>query len=135
VAIHLNFAGASNEGVFVEANIKQVLQADSSPELESQKKRLRENCRAFESVMVSYMMKSMRNGIIRAEEPGSAREMYEDMLAGQVSEQIGHNSTMGIGDMLYRKLEPLVKAPANVNVLPTEAPTAPSAQADKAESG
>lgn len=119
----------------MEANIKPVLQADSSRELESQKKRLRENCREFESVMISYMMKSMRDGIMRAEEPGSAKEMYEDMLAVQVSKEIGRNSTLGIGDMLYSKLEHLVKAPANPKVLPAEAQTVLSAQDDKPESG
>ena len=96
----------------MEANIKPVPQADSSRELESQKKRLRENCREFESVMISYMMKSMRDGIIRAEEPGSAREMYEDMLAGQVSKEVSHSSSLGLADLLYSKLESLVKIQA-----------------------
>ena len=38
--------------------------------------------------------------------------MYEDMLAGQVSKEIGHSSALGIGDLLYSKLEPLVKTQA-----------------------
>ncbi len=71
------------------ANIEPVLQADSSREVEVQKKRLRESCREFESVMISYMMKAMRDGTIRAEEPGNSREMYEEMLDGQVSKVIG----------------------------------------------
>ncbi len=94
----------------MDANVKPVLQADSSRELEIQKRRLRENCREFESVMISYMMKTMRDGLIRGEEPGSAKEMYEDMLAEQVSKEIGRSSALGIGDMLYSKLEPLIKA-------------------------
>jgi len=93
----------------VGANIEPVLQADSSREVEVQKKRLRESCREFESVMISYMMKAMRDGTIRAEEPGNARAMYEDMLAGQMSKVIGRNSALGIGDMLYSNLEPLIK--------------------------
>ena len=117
------------------ADIKPVLQADSSKELEAQKKRLKESCREFESVMISFMMKSMRDGTVRAEEPGSAREIYEDMLAGQVSKVIGRNSALGVGDMLYSKLEHLIKAPANQNVLPGEAQTGVSAPSDKAESG
>ncbi len=125
----------SNERVFVGANIQPVLQADSSKELKAQKKRLRENCREFESVMISYMMKSMRDGTIRAEEPGNARGIYEDMLAGQVSQVISRNSALGIGDMLYSKLEHLVKVPANSNVLPAGAQTGLSAPSDKPESG
>lgn len=85
----------------MEANIKPALHADSSREVETQKKRLRETCREFESVMISYMMKAMRDGIMRAEEPGSAKEIYEDMLAGQVSKEISRKSTLGVGDMLY----------------------------------
>ena len=111
------------------ANINPVLQADSSKELEAQKKRLKETCREFESVMISFMMKSMRDGTVRAEEPGNARGIYEDMLAGQVSKVIGRNSALGVGDMLYSKLEHLVKVPANPNVLPASAPS------DKPESG
>src|SRR5208283_867327 len=93
----------------MEANVKPVLQADSSRELEIQKRRLRENCREFESVMISYMMKAMRDGLMRGEEAGSTKEIYEDMLAEQVSKEISRSSALGIGDMLYSKLEPLVK--------------------------
>ena len=93
----------------MDTNVKPVLQVDSSRELESQKRRLRENCRAFESVMISYMMKAMRDGLMRGEEAGSTKEIYEDMLAEQVSKEISRSSALGIGDMLYSKLEPLVK--------------------------
>jgi Rod binding domain-containing protein len=122
----------------METKVKPVLQADSSPELEIQKRRLRENCREFESVMISYMMKTMRDGALRGEEPDSAREMYEDMLAGQVSKEIGRSSVLGIGDMLYSKLEHLVKTQASQKpqTPPAEAQTAISAPLpDKAGSG
>jgi Rod binding domain-containing protein len=105
------------------ANIEPVLQADSSREVEVQKKRLRESCREFESVMISYMMKAMRDGTIRAEEPGNSREMYEEMLDGQVSKVIGRNSGLGVGEMLYSKLEPLIKAQSS------QGPTASPAEA------
>jgi Rod binding domain-containing protein len=112
----------------MEANVKPVVQPDSSRELEIQKRRLRENCREFESVMISYMMKTMRDGLVRAEEPGSARAIYEDMLAGQVSKEISRSSTMGIGEMLYSKLEPLLKAQASqaLKTPPSEAQSAVS---------
>src|SRR5208337_5686714 len=113
----------------MEANVKPVVQADSSRELESQKRRLRENCREFESVMISYMMKAMRDGTVRGEEPGSTRELYEDMLAGQVSKVISRSSALGVGDMLYSKLEPLVKTRTSqgLKMPPAEAQTAISA--------
>jgi Rod binding domain-containing protein len=113
----------------MDTNVKPVPQADSSRELEIQKRRLRENCRAFESVMISYMMKTMRDGLIRGEEAGSTKEMYEDMLADQVSKKIGSSSALGIGDMLYSKLEPLVKAQTSheAKIPPAEAQTGISA--------
>ncbi len=93
----------------METSVNPVLQPDSSVELEKQKKKLRDTCREFESVMVSMMMKAMREGVSWTDEHNSAREMYEGMLDGQVSKEIGRSSVMGIGDMLYSKLEHLLK--------------------------
>jgi Rod binding domain-containing protein len=113
----------------MEPNVEPILQPDSSRELETQKRRLRENCREFESVMVSYMMKAMRDGTVRGEEPGNTREIYEDMFAGQVSKVISRSSALGLGDMLYSKLEPLVKTKTSkgLKMAPAEAQTAISA--------
>lgn len=97
----------------METNIKQVLNTDSSRDLEAQKKRLKESCRQFESVMVSYMMKTMRSGVSWGEEHDSAKEMYDDMLSEQVSKEISRSSSLGIGNMLYTKLEQLLKKPLN----------------------
>lgn len=58
--------------------------------------------------MISYMMKTMRDSIMRSEEPGNAMGIYEDMMFGQVSKEISSNSALGLGDMLYSKLEPLI---------------------------
>ncbi|MGD0397799.1 MAG: rod-binding protein [Syntrophobacteraceae bacterium] len=113
----------------MEPNVEPILQPDSSRELETQKRRLRENCREFESVMVSYMMKAMRDGTVRGEEPGNTREIYEDMFAGQVSKVISRSSALGLGDMLYSKLEPLVKTKTSkgLKMAPVDAQTAISA--------
>jgi Rod binding domain-containing protein len=93
----------------VETEVKPILQTDSSRALEIRKKQLRDNCREFESVMISYMMKTMRNGVSWADEHDSAKEIYEDMLGQAVSKEIGRSSALGIGDMLYSRLEPLLK--------------------------
>ena len=113
----------------MEPNVEPILQPDSSRELETQKRRLRENCREFESVMVSYMMQAMRDGTVRGEEPGNTREIYEDMFAGQVSKVISRSSALGLGDMLYSKLEPLVKTKTSkgLKMAPVDAQTAISA--------
>lgn len=97
----------------MENRIKQALHMDSSQNLELQKKRLKDSCRQFESVMVSYMMKTMREGVSWGEEHDNAKEIYQDMFADQVSKEIGRSSALGIGDMLYTKLEQLLKKPLN----------------------
>jgi Rod binding domain-containing protein len=98
----------------VETGIKPVPQADtSSPELDIRKKRLRDNCREFESVMVSYLMKTMRDGVIKAEEPEHAQTIFEEMLDGQISKTLANKSALGIGDMLYARLEHLVNDEAS----------------------
>ncbi len=93
----------------MDVRLSPTSSADGSREFELQKKKLQENCREFESVMVSFLLKSMRETVMKAEEPEAAREMYEDMFAGQISKEIGKKSAMGLGEILYRKLEPLLK--------------------------
>jgi Rod binding domain-containing protein len=97
----------------IETEVKQVIQGmDPAGELEARKKRLLENCREFESVMTSYMMKTMHQGFSWLEDHDSAREIYEDMFTQEISKQIGRSSVLGIGDMLYSRLEPLLETKA-----------------------
>jgi len=84
--------------------------AESARRTEMEKKRLRESCKEFESIMVAYMMKTMRESSMRAEEPENARQMYEEMLAGHVSKEVSKGSVLGLGDMLYSSLQAQVKA-------------------------
>lgn len=93
----------------METEVKPVFQVDAFRELDIRKKRLRDTCREFESIMTSFMMKTMRDGVSWTEDHDSAKEMYEDMFAQEVSKQIGRSSVLGIGDMLYSRLEPLLE--------------------------
>jgi Rod binding domain-containing protein len=113
----------------MESGMKSVQQADPSRQREIQKNRLRENCREFESVMVGYMMKTMRDGVIRAEDPDSAGAMYEEMLDGQISKTLSNTTALGIGDILYAKLEPLINAQPSKS----EGLSGPVAPADPAQ--
>jgi len=104
--------------------------AASAPdrEVEVQKRKLRESCREFESVMLNYLMKTMREGMLKAEEPEQAREMYEDMLSQQLTHQMGKSGALGLGDMLYASLEPLIKAKPSGNVPGSTEPAAITGQ-------
>ena len=100
----------------MDGTLNPVTQNDtSSREMETQKKRLRENCREFESVMVSYMLKTMRDTVMRADKPDSAREMYEDMLSQQVSKEVGNSERLGLGETLYTSLEPMLEKKKSSN--------------------
>ncbi len=107
----------------MEARISRTPAADSEHDLETRKKRLLENCHEFESVMISYLLKTMENSVMKAEEPGQAEGMYQDMFVAQMSRQLGKNSALGFGNMLYSKLEPLLEAkskPARPDTAPPE---------------
>lgn len=110
----------------MDTGLKPITRGDASRQLEIERKRLRESCREFESVMVSYIMKTMRDSVMRAEEPENAREMYEDMLAAQMSKEVGKSGSIGMGDMLYSKLEHLLRTKphgqASDSVTPPEGP-------------
>jgi len=108
----------------VKSDFTRAVSSSQDRELQMQKKKLRESCKEFETVMVNYLMKSMRDTISHAEEPEHGREMFEDMLAGQLSKEVGKSGSLGIGDILYRRLEPQLKAPSS------EKKTDPAARID-----
>ncbi len=82
----------------------------SSPEdLEIKKQQLLKACRDFESVFTAYLLKSMRASIIRAEEPDNTRKMYEDMFDEAVAREISLSGSLGLGDILYKQLLPLLE--------------------------
>ncbi len=93
----------------METNLKPIVQMESSPKELMKKRRLRESCREFESVMVSYLMKTMRASVITAEEPENAGQMYQEMFDGQISKEVANTGSMGLGDMLYTRLSALMK--------------------------
>ena len=93
----------------METTLKPIVQAEASPKELMEKKRLRESCREFESVMVSYLLKTMRSSVMTADEPENASEMYQEMLDGQISKEVSNTGSMGLGDMLYNRLSTLMK--------------------------
>lgn len=65
----------------------------------------------FEAVFVNYMLKVMRSTIEPADEETSSlgKDVYMGMFDNEISLDIARNSSMGIGDLLYRQLESSVK--------------------------
>ncbi|SMC19391.1 Rod binding protein [Desulfacinum hydrothermale DSM 13146] len=78
--------------------------------VDHQKKRLRQACRDFESLLNAHMFKSMRRGILRAERPEHAQSLYEAMFDEALAKECAEQGAVGLGDLLYRQLEPLIEA-------------------------
>lgn len=81
----------------------------SSVNTDSQKKKLKESCQEFESFMTSSMLKAMRESVSRAEEPNQALSLYEEMMDQAISKDFSRGKGLGLGQTLYKKLEPLVQ--------------------------
>jgi flagellar protein FlgJ len=72
---------------------------------EGDKKKLREACNEFESIMLKTLYKQMKatvpdGGFV---EKSSARTMFEEMLDDELMD-LGSQRGMGISDMLYKQL-------------------------------
>ena len=69
------------------------------------KKKLKDACDEFESVMLQILYKQMKATVPESDfiEKSSARTMFEDMLDETLMERGSHRG-MGISDMMYRQL-------------------------------
>ena len=75
-----------------------------------QKRKLKETCQEFESILTGYLFKSMRQSIVRAEEPEQANQIYESMMDDTLAKELSRSGSGGLADILYRELLPLVQA-------------------------
>jgi Rod binding domain-containing protein len=89
------------------------------PTLDPQAKaRLQRAVKEFESVMVGYMLKSMRSSVPKEEMFGDSYggDMMEGMFDSEYAGYISRGSHLGLGEMLYKEITgeelPRTKAPA-----------------------
>jgi len=73
------------------------------------KQKLKEVCQEFESLLTGYVFKSMRQGLMRAEEPDQASQIYEGMMDDMLSRELSRHGNGGMADMLYKELLPLLQ--------------------------
>ncbi|MDR3557627.1 MAG: rod-binding protein [Syntrophobacteraceae bacterium] len=88
----------------MESRVSAASGADTSGKADLKEKRVRDSCQDFSGIMISYMMKTMREGYSGGDEPSLASGVYQDMLYEQVSKVIAHSGTLGLGDSLYSQL-------------------------------
>jgi peptidoglycan hydrolase FlgJ len=70
------------------------------------KLKLKKACEDFETIMTTYLLKSMHETVLRAEteEFGSGRDLYEGMMDEAVANQLSHTQGLGLAKLLYNQL-------------------------------
>ncbi|MDQ1318115.1 MAG: peptidoglycan hydrolase FlgJ [Candidatus Poribacteria bacterium] len=67
--------------------------------------KMRGVCQEFESVFVSYLLKSMRKTVQNnAEGDGFSREVYTSMMDEEIAKVVAKGPGIGLADTLYRQL-------------------------------
>lgn len=81
---------------------------DQNPEII----RLRKACRDFESIFVSYMLKSMRKATEKSDlfGEGLGTEIYTEMFDMKLADELAASGQMKIGDILFKEYAPLVES-------------------------
>mgnify|MGYP001201205765 CR=1 FL=1 len=71
---------------------------------DNQDKKIHEICQDFESVFISYLLKSMRKTIPNNSfGDSSSREIYTSMMDEELARNIAKGSGIGLADILYRQ--------------------------------
>ncbi|MFP5211827.1 MAG: rod-binding protein [Acidobacteriota bacterium] len=84
--------------------------AESQKSVELEKRKLKESCQEFESFLTGFLIKSMRDSVIKAEQPDQAEEIYQSMMDTAVAKEFSRTGQVGLAETLYKQLETLVKA-------------------------
>jgi peptidoglycan hydrolase FlgJ len=93
-------------------NIRSSIAHADGAEGETRLRELKKATQEFEAVFIGYMLKVMRSTVDQAEEDeGGAlgKDVYLSMFDQEIALQMARNSSLGIGEMMYRQLEQTVK--------------------------
>ncbi len=68
--------------------------------------KLAQACQDFEAVLVSYLLKTMREGVHKEGflDSGNDSEMFQDMMDWEIATQASRRGKLGIWETLYREL-------------------------------
>ncbi len=70
------------------------------------RQRLQHATKEFESLLVGYMLKSMRSSVKSSEMFGDSYggDVLEGLFDGQMAQHVSRNSSLGLAEMLYRRM-------------------------------
>jgi flagellar protein FlgJ len=73
---------------------------------ETHQQKLKKACEDFESIMVTYLFKSMRQTALKAdtEDFGSGKDLYEGMMDEALATQLSRQDGLGLARLLYEQL-------------------------------
>jgi peptidoglycan hydrolase FlgJ len=72
--------------------------------------RLKEACKDFEAIFLSYTLKSMRKTVQKSEilDSGLEGDIYQEMMDSEFCKAAAESGTTGIADAIYRQLSKAV---------------------------
>lgn len=73
-----------------------------------QKQRLKQVCEQFEALLTKQLLQSMRQSIMRAEQPKQEQEIYENMLDDSLAMELSKHENGGLATLLYNQFLPLI---------------------------
>lgn len=92
--MNINNIKSSTKELTITSNIKP----------DKQDIKMREACQEFESVFVSYLLKSMRKTVPNnAEGDGFSKDVYTSMMDEEIAKVVAKGPGIGLADALYRQ--------------------------------
>lgn len=118
------------------AEVSNIAASTVSPSDEQQKAKLAKAAKEFESVFVSYMLKTMRESMTTEDSFGGDNfggDVLSSVFDTELARQMSKNSSFGLGEMIYRKLtgEDLPKQSSIPGVKATPAAIEPTSSSVK----
>lgn len=87
--------------------IKDIMQAPVSTDTQKKSpEKLKKTCRDFESIFLTYMLKTMRSGVAESGTVGKSHEsnMLYAMFDEKLSEQMADSGGIGLAEILFAQL-------------------------------
>lgn len=87
----------------------------TAPGTEVRQKRLKESCQDFEAVLIGFLLKSMRENVLKSDETDSASELYESMMDEAVARQMSRQEQLGLSQTICKALSPKAESEPGKN--------------------
>jgi peptidoglycan hydrolase FlgJ len=100
--------------------LDSIQKINPTPQADKEQVKLKKACEEFEAILTTYLFKSMRQTVTRAESEGrdQTQEIYEGMMDETVANQLSHQSGLGLSKLLYQQLASRPNAPTGSVDLP-----------------